>query len=224
MTRPHDTISDFFLEHSVKGGGGTNVVNVILVDFRGFDTLGEIAVLGIAAVAVFAFTRNLQLKNRVPQERDQYWASNPHPLILRTIARPILPIALMVSAYIFLRGHNMPGGGFIAGLITAVALSLQYMAGSLAWAHERMLTHFRPLIGGGILLAGLTGAGAMAVSAPFLTSWFDHYQLPVIGEVELATVLLFDLGVFMTVVGATLLILANMGKLMTVNGPGEEIG
>ena len=224
MTRPHDTISDFFLEHSVKGGGGTNVVNVILVDFRGFDTLGEIAVLGIAAVAVFAFTRNLQLKNRVPQERDQYWASNPHPLILRTIARPILPIALMVSAYIFLRGHNMPGGGFIAGLITAVALSLQYMAGSLAWAHERMLTHFRPLIGGGILLAGLTGAGAMAFSAPFLTSWFDHYQLPVIGEVELATVLLFDLGVFMTVVGATLLILANMGKLMTVNGPGEEIG
>jgi multicomponent K+:H+ antiporter subunit A len=224
MTRPQDSISDFFLEQSVPGGGGSNVVNVILVDFRGFDTLGEITVLGIAAMAVFALTRNLQLKHRIPNERDQYWASNPHPLILRTMARPILPIALMVSAYIFLRGHNMPGGGFIAGLITVVALSLQYMAGSLAWAHERMLTSFRPLIGGGILLACVTGLGSLVMGREFLTSWFGHYELPVLGHIELATALLFDLGVFTTVVGSTMLILANLGKLMTVSGPGKEIG
>lgn len=224
MTRPHSTIAEFFLSQSKPGGGGSNVVNVILVDFRGFDTLGEITVLGIAAVAVFALTRNLQLKDRIPQERDQYWASNPHPLILRTMARPILPIALMVSAYIFLRGHNMPGGGFIAGLITAVALSLQYMAGSLAWAHERMLTPFRPLIGLGLLLACGTGLGSLVFGEAFLSSWFGHYKLPLLGHLELATALLFDLGVFTTVVGATLLILANLGKLMTVHGPGKEIG
>ncbi|MDI5983772.1 monovalent cation/H+ antiporter subunit A [Halomonas sp. M4R5S39] len=224
MTRPTQSISGFFLARSVPEGGGSNVVNVILVDFRGFDTLGEITVLGIAAVAVFALTRNLQLKDRVPQERGQYWASEPHPMILRMIARPILPVTIMVSAYIFLRGHNMPGGGFIAGLITAVALSLQYMAGSLAWAHSCMLTPFRPLVGGGILLAALTGLGSLAAGAPFLTSWFGHYRLPVLGDFELVTALLFDLGVFITVVGATMLILANMGKLMTLQGPGKEIG
>lgn len=224
ITRPHNTIAEFFLDQSKPGGGGSNVVNVILVDFRGFDTLGEITVLGIAAVAVFALTRNLQLKDRIPQERDQYWASNPHPLILRTMARPILPIALMVSAYIFLRGHNMPGGGFIAGLITAVALSLQYMAGSMAWAHSRMLTSFRPLIGVGLLLACGTGLGSLLFGEAFLSSWHGHFSLPVLGHLELATALLFDLGVFATVVGATLLILANLGKLMTVNGPGKEVG
>ncbi|XOZ33407.1 monovalent cation/H+ antiporter subunit A [Halomonadaceae bacterium KBTZ08] len=224
ITRPHSTIAEFFLDQSKPGGGGSNVVNVILVDFRGFDTLGEITVLGIAAVAVFALTRNLQLKDRIPQERDQYWASNPHPLILRTMARPILPIALMVSAYIFLRGHNMPGGGFIAGLITAVALSLQYMAGSMAWAHNRMLTSFRPLIGVGLLLACGTGVGSLLFGEAFLSSWHGHFSLPVLGHLELATALLFDLGVFATVVGATLLILANLGKLMTVHGPGKEVG
>ncbi|GGX85973.1 monovalent cation/H+ antiporter subunit A [Litchfieldella qijiaojingensis] len=224
MTRPSRSISDFFLTRSVPEGGGANVVNVILVDFRGFDTLGEITVLGIAAVAVFALTRNLQLKDRMPQALGQYWAHAPHPLILRMIARPILPVALMVSAYIFLRGHHLPGGGFIAGLIAAVALSLQYMSCSLAWAHSRMLTPFRPLVGGGILLAALTGLGSLAVGAPFLTGWFEHYRLPVLGDIELATALLFDFGVFTTVVGATLLILANLGKLMTLQGPGKEIG
>ena len=64
MTRPQSSISDYFLANSVSGGGGTNVVNVILVDFRGFDTLGEITVLAIAALAVFALTRNLRLKDR----------------------------------------------------------------------------------------------------------------------------------------------------------------
>ncbi|MDX1588247.1 MAG: monovalent cation/H+ antiporter subunit A [Oleiphilaceae bacterium] len=224
MTRPQQTISDFFLANSLTGGGGSNVVNVILVDFRGFDTLGESTVLGIAAVAVFALTRNLQLKGRVAGDSGSYWASEPHPMILRMMARPLLPVALMVSAYIFLRGHNMPGGGFIAGLITSVALSLQYMAGGLAWAHQRMITSFRPLVGAGLLLALATGLGSLAFGAPFLTSWFGHYHLPGLGELELATAMLFDLGVFVTVVGATLLILANLGKLMTLDGPGKEIG
>ncbi|WP_111640589.1 monovalent cation/H+ antiporter subunit A [Marinimicrobium alkaliphilum] len=224
LTRPVDSISDFFLANAVPGGGGTNVVNVILVDFRGFDTLGEITVLGIAAVAVYAFTRDLHLKERVAQIADEHWVADPHPVILSMVARLVLPIALLVSAYIFLRGHNMPGGGFIAGLITAAALTLQYMAGGLVWAQERMLTQFRPLIGGGILLAGVTGMGAWVFGYPFLTSTFGYFSLPLVGKFELASALLFDLGVYATVVGSTLLILANLGKLMTVAGPGKEIG
>ncbi|MDN3521092.1 monovalent cation/H+ antiporter subunit A [Halomonas ramblicola] len=224
LTRPPDSISAFFLANSLPGGGGTNVVNVILVDFRGFDTLGEITVLGIAAVAVFAFTRDLHLKERVVDTNPRHWVAEPHPIMLSTVARLVLPIALLVSAHIFLRGHNLPGGGFIAGLITAVALTLQYMSGGLVWAQERMLTAFRPLIGAGILIATLTGLGSWPFGYPFLTSAHDHVHWPLVGELELATAMLFDLGVYATVVGATLLILANLGKLMTVAGPGKEIG
>lgn len=224
LTRPADSISGYFLANSVPGGGGTNVVNVILVDFRGFDTLGEITVLGIAAVAVFAFTRDLHLKERVASAGTAKGFAEPHPVILQMISRMVLPIALLVSAYIFLRGHNMPGGGFIAGLVTAVALTLQYMAGGLEWAQERMLTRFRPLIGAGLLIATVTGLGSWFVGYPFLTSAFSHMDWPILGEFELATALLFDLGVYTTVVAATLLILANLGKLMTVAGPGKEVG
>lgn len=227
MTRPQQSISEYFLANSVSGGGGTNVVNVILVDFRGFDTLGEIAVLAIAALAVFALTRNVRLKGRTPSANHiDAWHgyAQPYPLILRTLARPLLPMALLVSAYIFLRGHNLPGGGFIAGLITAAALSLQYVACGIRWAQVRMLTQFRPLIGAGLLIACLTGLGSLLFDHPFLTSWFSYFELPVIGKFELATALLFDLGVYATVVGSTMLILANMGRLMTIHGPGKEIG
>nr|BBJ05995.1 monovalent cation/H+ antiporter subunit A [Marinobacter nauticus] len=224
LTRPVNSISDFFLANSVPGGGGTNVVNVILVDFRGFDTLGEITVLGIAAVAVFAFTRNLNLKKRVAESGHSHWVAEPHPVILQMVAHMALPIALLVSAYIFLRGHNMPGGGFIAGLVTAVALTLQYMAGGLVWAQARMRTHFRSLIGAGLLIALLTGVASWVLGYPFLTTTFAHLHWPLIGEFELASALLFDLGVYTTVVGATLLILANLGKLMTIAGPGKEVG
>jgi multicomponent K+:H+ antiporter subunit A len=197
---------------------------VILVDFRGFDTLGEITVLGIAAVAVFAFTRNLNLKKRVAESGHSHWVAEPHPVILQMVAHMALPIALLVSAYIFLRGHNMPGGGFIAGLVTAVALTLQYMAGGLVWAQARMRTHFRSLIGAGLLIALLTGVASWVLGYPFLTTTFAHLHWPLIGEFELASALLFDLGVYTTVVGATLLILANLGKLMTIAGPGKEVG
>ncbi|SFC13635.1 multicomponent K+:H+ antiporter subunit A [Marinospirillum celere] len=224
LTRPFSSISDFFLAQSVEGGGGTNVVNVILVDFRGFDTLGEITVLGIAAVAVFAFTRELHLKERVTSNLNLQGVAEAHPIILSVTARLVLPIALMVSAYIFLRGHNLPGGGFIAGLITAVAFTLQYMAGGLVWAQERMRTQFRPLIGAGLLIATFTGMGSLVLGYPFLTSTFGHFDLPLLGEIELASVLLFDLGVYAVVVGATLLILGNLGRLMTVAGPGKEVG
>jgi multicomponent K+:H+ antiporter subunit A len=224
LTRPYDPIAGFFVENSLTLGGGTNVVNVILVDFRGFDTLGEITVLGIAAVAIYAMTEKLQVWERVAAQPSHHWEPQAHPVFLRVVSRPVLPMALLVAAYIFLRGHNMPGGGFIAGLIAAVALTLQYMANGLMWTHKRRRTTFRPVVASGILLAGLAGVGSWLFGAPFLTSWFTHAHLPLIGEFEIATALIFDLGVFLTVVGGTLLILSNMGKLMTIHGPGRQIG
>ena len=122
------TIADYHLANAKTGGGGTNVVNVILVDFRGYDTFGEIIVLGIAALVIFALTEAL-LRGGPANDRLLAWpqperrAGDRHPMMLVVATRLILPVALMVGVFIFLRGHNLPGGGFIAGLIVAIALA-----------------------------------------------------------------------------------------------------
>ncbi|MFN3580029.1 MAG: monovalent cation/H+ antiporter subunit A [Pseudomonas sp.] len=213
MTRPYDSIAGFFLLNSLTGGGGTNVVNVILVDFRGFDTLGEVTVLAIAGVGIYALIDGLRLSAPDTDPLGRPWARDAHPFMLVNLSRVILPLALMVSVYIFLRGHNLPGGGFIAGLITAVALILQYMASGEKWTTERWGVNYHYLAASGVIIAGLTGLGSLVLGYPFLTSSFTHVLIPLVGDIELATALLFDLGVYLTVVGATLLILANLGKL-----------
>jgi multicomponent K+:H+ antiporter subunit A len=217
LTRPHAPISDFFVEQSLPGGGGANVVNVILVDFRGFDTLGEIVVLAVAAIGIYALLDKLRLPVPDHDHSGRPWALDQHPLILSQTTRLLLPLALMVSAYLFLRGHNAPGGGFIAGLVTSVALILQYMANGIAWSQEQWRPPFHAIIAAGVLIAVGTGLGSLLFGYPFLTSAFGHQHLPVIGEFELASAMLFDLGVFLTVVGVIMLILAHLGKLTRRN-------
>ena len=222
MTGDTTTISQFFMDNSKSGGGGTNVVNVILVDFRGFDTFGEITVLGIAAMGIYALLKDLNLASAKYDSLGRPWAKDAHPLVLVTISRPLLPLALLIAVYIFLRGHNLPGGGFVAGLITSVALVLQYVASGVGWVHSRMPGDYHPVVALGVLLAGLTGVGCCAVGYPFLTSSFTYVSLPVIGKFELATAMLFDTGVFLTVVGSTLLMLANLGKLSLLDDKREN--
>ena len=219
MTRPLSSISDFFLLNSKTGGGGDNVVNVILVDFRGFDTLGEITVLGIAALGIYNLLAGLRLFMPSGDGDGRQWARERHPFILATIAQSVLPLALLVAVFIFLRGHNMPGGGFIAGLVTAVALILQYVAQGVGWMKARLRIIYPRLIACGVLISTLTGMASWLFDRPFLTSWFDHFELPLVGEFELASAMAFDLGVYLTVVGATLLILSNLGQMTTSERP-----
>ena len=143
------------------GGGGTNVVNVILVDFRGFDTFGEIIVLGIAALVIFAAADVLlrgptraRLLNFQP---DRPRAGDRHPVMMVINTRVMMPIVLLVGIYIFLRGHNAPGGGFVAGLVTAMAMIVQYMANGATWTRHRFILPYRPLIGAGLVAAAGTG-------------------------------------------------------------------
>lgn len=217
LTRDHDSIAWYFLNQSAIAGGGTNVVNVILVDFRGYDTLGEITVLGIAAVGVLALMDGMRTRRPLTDDQGRSWSFASQSLMLRTAAWVVLPLALVVTLYIFMRGHNMPGGGFIAGLITAVALVLQYMALGQSRTEFLMQAHngrrFVRWIGLGLGIAGLTGLGAFVFGQPFLTSAHGNPYVPVLGELPLATAALFDLGVFITVVGSTLLTLSTLGAV-----------
>ncbi|MBN2885481.1 MAG: monovalent cation/H+ antiporter subunit A [Chromatiaceae bacterium] len=210
LTRPRDSISQYFLDQSLPGGGGANVVNVILVDFRGFDTLGEITVLAIAGLGIHALVKDLALAGAARDTLGRPWSWDRHPPIMAALTRLLLPLALLVSVFIFMRGHQLPGGGFIAGLITAVALIMQYLANGVEWTHQRLRGNMLPLIAGGLLIATLTGAVALALGHPFLTSTFAHLHLP-FADFELASAMAFDLGVYLVVVGSTLLILIHLG-------------
>ena len=217
--------STFFLERALTEGGGTNVVNVMLVDFRGFDTFGEIVVLGIVAITVYALLRRFRPARETmdlpPQQRAlpadlQTDLLNPrnaqdtavgYLMVPAVLVRLLLPFAAVVSAYIFIRGHNEPGGGFVAGLVLSVALILQYIISGVEWVEAHLPLVPRRWIATGLLCALATGAGAVALGYPFLTTHTAHLHLPWLGDVHVASALFFDIGVFTLVVGSTLLIL-----------------
>ena len=204
-------------------GGGTNIVNVILVDFRAFDTFGEITVLCIVAITVYALLRRFRPAAEsipVPEQQraqDSYDEAHPQrvkghsiksamaiPALMMTMLFPVIGAA---AAFLLLRGHDLPGGGFVAGVTMAVAFILQYMARGTVWVEARLRVLPVRWMGIGLLLAVGVGAAAWLFDRPFLTSSFSYVEIPLIGAVPLASALLFDLGVFALVVGATVLML-----------------
>jgi multicomponent K+:H+ antiporter subunit A len=230
MTRPPvDSISRFFVENAYSQGGGRNIVNVILVDFRGFDTMGEITVLGVVALSVYALLRRFRPAAEsidVPeQQRIQNIYDDAHPdrrqgdtiaesmMIPALIMRLLFPVISLVAVFLLLRGHDQPGGGFVAGIAMAVAFILQYMAGGTRWVEARLRVHPVQWIGTGLLLAAGTGAGAWLFGRPFLTSHASYADLPLVGTVPVVSALLFDIGVFALVVGATVLMLIALARL-----------
>lgn len=210
LTRPFDTISAYHVANAKPLGGGTNVVNVTLVDYRGFDTLGEIAVLAMAALGVQALLAGLSLRAGVAGARS---AADRYPIMLRMLMRPLLPLALAVAVYIFLRGHNLPGGGFIAGLIAAIAILLQFVSAGAAYAAPRLRVPFVTMLAAGLLIATATGAGSWLFVQPFLTSSYGYVTWPIVGTFELATAMIFDFGIFLVVLGTLLIALTELGAL-----------
>jgi len=207
LTRGQESVAWYFLANSLPLGGGSNVVNVLLVDFRGFDTFGEITVLSMAAMGAWILTAGLRVER--PAVTGPAEATG---IMFAVAARLLLPFTLLVAIYLFLRGHNQPGGGFLAGLVVAIALIMQYMGEGLQRTLTRIRINFRVLLGSGLLLAGLTGLAGMLAGAPFLTSAVGHQHIPLLGEIPLTSATAFDLGVFMAVLGTTLLILTPLGQ------------
>ena len=146
-------LAPFFLNNAREQAGGLNVVNVMLVDFRGFDTLGEITVVGIVAITVYALLRRFRPAPESmssasvrsgPESEAAAIAHVDDPLprgdmkIPAMLVRLLLPVVAMVSVYFLLRGHNAPGGGFVGGLVLATGIVAQYMVGGTIWVESRL--------------------------------------------------------------------------------------
>jgi multicomponent K+:H+ antiporter subunit A len=224
MTRPApDTISDYFIENAYSGAGGTNVVNVLLVDFRSFDTLGEITVLSIVALTIFTLLRRFrpapesieaphqqrrQTKYDLENEDRSEGDTLAHYLFVpRTIMQWLFPVIITLALYLLIRGHDLPGGGFAGGVTASIGILLLYMAGGTRWVEARL--NIQPIrwISFGLLSAVLTGAGAIIFGHSFLKTYFNYLTIPLIGDIPIASALIFDIGVFSVVVGTTVLIL-----------------
>lgn len=249
-TASPQSIADYFIRESYDLAGGKNVVNVLLVDFRGFDTLLEIMVLGVASLAIYAMVNlNLEARDlgarltfpkkekatktvepsegnkeehrkarkygRHEHKRAQAWDTVPlqsNDVLLKTTTKVVTFIVLTFALHLFFAGHHNPGGGFIGGLVTAAALVLVALAFSTETIRKALPIDFRTLTGIGLGIAALTGTGSFLFGAPFLSQTFGYFELPLLGETELTTAMLFDLGVYLAVLGVTMTIILQIGE------------
>jgi len=208
MTQPGHSFAGELLTRALPEAYGRNVVNVILVDFRSFDTFGEITVFAIAGLVVHALLRRSRMA-------PEYIAPGP-PIklpVAADLAQIMFPLVLTVSLFLFLRGHNAPGGGFIAGLVLAVPLLMQYVIQGAASVESRLGLDYIRLIDIGLLSALVSGAGAFVFGLPFLSSGHLDIALPLLGRLELASALGLDIGVYLVVFGAGMLMLSMMGTI-----------
>lgn len=133
-------------------------------------------------------------------------------LMLHTITRVVAFIILSFSIFLFFAGHNNPGGGFIGGLMTASALLLLYVSFDMKTMKKVLPFNYSAIIAVGLLLAIFTGLNSMLFGDPFLTQYFEYYNVPILGEIELTTALPFDLGIYLVVIAVALLIILTIAE------------
>ncbi|MFC0271007.1 Na(+)/H(+) antiporter subunit B [Metabacillus herbersteinensis] len=133
-------------------------------------------------------------------------------LILQTTTKIVTFIIVIYSLHLFFSGHYTPGGGFIGGLMTSAAIVLLLLAFDIKTIERTLPVDYIKMVATGLLIAVLTGLGSLFYDVPFLTHTFDYVQLPLLGETSLATAVLFDLGVYLVVVGVTMTIIQTIGE------------
>lgn len=236
-------IADLLPSAAYYRGHGANTVNVLLVDIRAWDTMGEISVLLVAATGVASMVFRHRRFGAAPRVSDAAQpdidrfpsnAANPavsdvtwlrgselrdpkhRSLILEVATRLIFPLIMVLSAYFFFAGHNTPGGGFAGGLTAGLALVLRYLAGGRYELGEALPLDAGKILGAGLFLSAGTAVGSLLVGAPVLSSALIEVDVPVLGTVKFVTALFFDLGVYLIVVGLVLDVLRSLGARIDV--------
>ncbi|MFC6017272.1 Na+/H+ antiporter subunit A [Plantactinospora solaniradicis] len=220
-------ISEDFPEPARSLGHGRNVVNVILVDIRAWDTMGEIAVLVVAATGVASLIfqhrrgveqpRRRDLPARSPDSERVWLRASPtlrtrsRSIVLEVVVRLIFHTVVVFSIFLLFSGHNAPGGGFTGGLVAGLALAVRYVAGGRHELDQAAPVDAGVVLGTGLLVAVGTGLAAIATGSPVLRSTVVDPHLPLIGDVHLVTSIFFDIGVYLVVIGLALDILRSLG-------------
>ena len=234
-------------EAAVAFGGGNNIVNVILVDIRAWDTMGELSVVIAAATGIGALIfldekaldrgRHMFAKVR---ERRRHWGTTPTPatagrwiaettmrprqrsLILEVVVRLIFHSVLVWSVFLLFTGHNAPGGGFAAGLVAGLAIAMRYLAGGRAELNAALPVPPGYLLGAGLFLSAGNALASMIAGGAPLQTWIFDVPVPLLGDVHLVTSVFFDIGVYLVVIGLVLDVMRSLGG--GIEDHGERAG
>ena len=223
--RTTEPISVYMQDLAYEIGHGANTVNVLLVDLRGFDTFGEISVLVIAATGIASLVyrnRSFRKDSRRPTlaTTGRRWLAaavdteraQNRSLMVDVATRILFPAMIMLSVYFFFAGHNAPGGGFAGGLVASLAFSLRYLAGGREELEEALPIDAGRILGTGLFVSATAVLWPMVLlGEPPLTSHIWDLTLPLIGEIHIASALIFDFGVYLIVIGLTMHILNSLG-------------
>ncbi|MFB8188870.1 Na+/H+ antiporter subunit A [Microbacterium sp. NPDC055988] len=250
QSRIADPISEVFPQIAYEIGHGKNVVNVALVDLRGWDTMGELSVLVLAATGVaslvfvthradlLAATKNLpkatrkaarsrplvettegiRFQNSENESSPRAWLvggqkmkPENRSILLEVIVRILFHTIIVVSIFLLFSGHNLPGGGFAGGLVAGMALVMRYIAGGRWELGAAAPTDAGRLLGTGLILAVGTVVVPLFFGLAPLTSTFWEWEIPGIGHMEFVTSTIFDVGVYLVVIGLVLDVLRSLG-------------
>ena len=232
-TRTATPVSDQLAGPVVEFGGGKNIVNVILVDVRAWDTYGEVTVLIAAATGVASLIflvrrsgttprRPTALSDPIKPHQPSPWlATNWMPrrsLLLEVVTRMIFHVIVIFSVYVLFVGHDAPGGGFAAGLIVGLALTLRYIAGGAFELGEAAPIDPGKLMGLGLLIASATAAYGLIAGGNALESTILKATVPVLGDLKFVTSSIFDIGVYFIVIGLVLDVLRSLGAELDRQG------
>jgi multisubunit Na+/H+ antiporter MnhB subunit len=190
---------------------GRNVVNVILVDFRGLDTLGEITVIAVAAIGAVALARAGRRPRPAPVATDSGPGGTTRHAFVDVVVRLLVYVALVVSVYLLAAGHNEPGGGFVGGLVAGTAVALRYVSGGLDEVRRMVRAKPWTVLGLGVLVSAVTASVPLFFGGSLLDTGHLDIDLPLVGEIGLSSSLAFDLGVYLAVVGLVLMVFEAFG-------------
>lgn len=221
-------ISVDFPRLAVDEAHGRNVVNVILVDIRAWDTLGEISVLVVAATGVASLVFQRSRTDPRPRRSTARPVTKPagqrvwlrggptlherrRSLVFEMVTRLLFHSIVLVSLFLLFSGHNAPGGGFAGGLMAGLALTLRYLAGGRYELEEAAPVGAGTVLGVGLAVSVGTGVTSALLGGGVLESAYLAVRVPVLGELHLVTSLVFDVGVYLVVVGLSLDILRSLG-------------
>lgn len=224
--RERSEVASYYVAESKEVTGGDNIVNVILVEFRALDTLGELSVLGMAGIAIVAVLATVRQQlldpgmdpehepalrphraandGQDPQAKAALTDAAANAVPFQLLLRVLVPVLLLVSALLFWRGHNEPGGGFIAALVASIAVALHYLAQATDVSVGPPSLP-RALIGGGVLVA--LGTGLVGLTAGSFLEPLSGYVL----GTKLSSSLVFDLGVYSAVLGLVVVTFGLLG-------------